>query len=591
MSDDRKDLPPVSAPNFNERLRETISTYLGNRGNKLDRGVTLRDLVDGGLVKLRSGFLAGSGGSASPIGGAGTAITDAYEPDLTPPPTPTGFTASTSKTSIQVVTGAQSYTQGHGHAKTIVYGVKYTGGALPTFSSAVVIDEFSGTVNAFAVDPASDYRLWVKWVSKDGVVSEPAGGTNGVTAVAGLLDDVNIASLTASKLTAGTVSALDIKSSGTTVVNSVAVPSWSLNGSTGLATFNNVVVRGTVYATTGLIGGNTIDSTGLQSPGYSVNVAGWRLGSDGQIRAFSGGGSRVLDMSATGTSPAFRIGSAFEVLGNGTATFAGALSAVTGTFAGTLSAATGTFAGSLSAGVVDINKLIGSTATYSDPGQYTLTVPAEFTSMRVTLIAGGGGGGSGMTYNTNGGGGGGGGAGGLVIATYSGLTSGAQYTLVVGSGGAGGPWPGGYGQYGSAGAAGGATVINGVVAAYGGGGGGESLNPTGGAGGTPVNGTNYNGAAAGDYNSYTPGGNGGSGLYGTGGTGGVYSSVATQGTGYGAGGGGGQNHISGIDISTAGGRGAGGRAIIEFFNPNGVVIRSEFASLLNALQRQGIATV
>lgn len=47
MSDDRKDLPPASTPNFNERVRETLSTYLGNRGDKLDRGLTLRDLVQG----------------------------------------------------------------------------------------------------------------------------------------------------------------------------------------------------------------------------------------------------------------------------------------------------------------------------------------------------------------------------------------------------------------------------------------------------------------------------------------------------------------------------------------------------------------
>lgn len=48
MSDDRKDLPPVSAPNFLEKVREALSIYMGNRGDKLDRGITLRDLTDSG---------------------------------------------------------------------------------------------------------------------------------------------------------------------------------------------------------------------------------------------------------------------------------------------------------------------------------------------------------------------------------------------------------------------------------------------------------------------------------------------------------------------------------------------------------------
>ena len=92
MSSIRKDLPSVNAPNFNERLRETLQTYLGHRGHPLDRGVILRDLVESNIIKLRAGFLAT--GSGNPIAGPGGALggNAAYEPDLTPPPTPTGFT-------------------------------------------------------------------------------------------------------------------------------------------------------------------------------------------------------------------------------------------------------------------------------------------------------------------------------------------------------------------------------------------------------------------------------------------------------------------------------------------------------------------
>ena len=37
MSDQRKDLPPVTATNFLEKVREALQTYLGNRGNDLDQ--------------------------------------------------------------------------------------------------------------------------------------------------------------------------------------------------------------------------------------------------------------------------------------------------------------------------------------------------------------------------------------------------------------------------------------------------------------------------------------------------------------------------------------------------------------------------
>lgn len=322
MSDDRKDLPPASAPNFNERLRETLQTYLGTRGDKLDRGVTLRDLSEADIITLDRRFLAGTGGRARPIAGPGTSVVTT-EPDLTPPPTPSGFSATTSKTSILIVTDPQTYTQGHGHAKTQVFGAKYTGTAL-TFSDAVILDEFSGDVHAFPVDPASDYRLWVTWVTVDGAVSAPAGGTNGVTATAGLLDDVNIASLTVSKLRSGTLSVGQFAQSSSYVAGSAG---WRLNGD-GSAEFSNVTVRGGVYATVGQIGGNSIDSSGLQSPGYSPGASGWRLDSGGLLRAFAAG-SRVIDMAATGTSPALQFGSQFYVLANGSAYFGGALAANT----------------------------------------------------------------------------------------------------------------------------------------------------------------------------------------------------------------------------------------------------------------------
>lgn len=215
MSDDRKDLPTPGAPNFNERVRETLSTYLGKRGDPLDRGVTLRDLSDAGIVSLTPGYLARPG-SYRPVAGAGSAVgtgtgtgTGTYEPDLTPPPTPTGFTVTPTFNNLIIEHDNPVYTQGHGHARTRVYGKTYSTGALPTFSTAVLITEFTGTVFAHPTTLGTEWHLWIKWVSEDGVESTtPAGGTNGLTATTGRVGNSDLGPLivTADKL-AGNIDA------------------------------------------------------------------------------------------------------------------------------------------------------------------------------------------------------------------------------------------------------------------------------------------------------------------------------------------------------------------------------------------------
>ena len=186
MSDDRKDLPPVNSPNFLEKVREALQTYLGNRGNKLDRGLTLRDLADAGIVDVNPRYLAGSGGGVPPVGGAGSAVAGAYEPDLTPPPMPTGFAATAAISNLLLACDAPTYTQGHGHAKSKLYGATWTAGPLPVFADAVVITEFQGTVASHATNPATTWHLWLTWVTRDGVEStSPAGGTNGFVVTTG----------------------------------------------------------------------------------------------------------------------------------------------------------------------------------------------------------------------------------------------------------------------------------------------------------------------------------------------------------------------------------------------------------------------
>ena len=228
MSDNRTDLPAPSAPNFNQRLRETVQTFLGRQGNPLDRALTLRDLVDTGVLKLRSGFqLKPGAGSSIPLE-PGDGVVDTYEPDLTPPPTPGSMTVTASISHVMIEHEAPLYRQGHGHLRTRVYGkVVNAGEQLPTFADAAEIGQFSGTIYAQPSNPATTWRLWTKWETVDGVLSvDPAGGINGLEAVTGqdvalLLEALN-GQITSSQLYADLNTRIDLIDGPSTLSGSVS---------------------------------------------------------------------------------------------------------------------------------------------------------------------------------------------------------------------------------------------------------------------------------------------------------------------------------------------------------------------------------
>lgn len=228
MSDNRTDLPSVNAPNFNQRLRETVQTFLGRQGNPLDRALTLRDLVDTGVLKLRAGFQLKPGtGSSVPLM-PGDGVVDTYDPDLTPPPPPENMTVTASISHIMIEHEAPIYRQGHGHLRTRLYGkVVNAGDPLPTFADAAEIGQFSGTIYAHPSNPATTWRLWIKWETMDGVLSaDPAGGINGLEAITGqdvalLLDALN-GQIKASNLHADLTSRIDLIDGPATLNGSIS---------------------------------------------------------------------------------------------------------------------------------------------------------------------------------------------------------------------------------------------------------------------------------------------------------------------------------------------------------------------------------
>lgn len=402
----RNDLPSEKATNHMARVRETLQTMLGFRGDKLDRVLTLRDVVDSGLLEVRPGANIGSG-AVPLLPGQNLPQPEVYVPDLTPPPTPDFLTATGAISHVLVTVPAATYSQGHGHLRTRLYGVSPTAlNPNPVFSDAVEVGQFDGTVWAMASNPSTTWRLWAKWESKDNVLSaSPAGGTNGIAVTTGqdvtkmvqamtgpgnpftiltapvtidgftypegtysvrsfiidaqitnakianlAVDDAKIANLSVSKLVAGSIAVgQHIQSTGY-IAGSAG---WRINGD-GTAEFSGVVVRGTVYANDGQIGGITIASNAVRAGQTAYNTgSGFHLGSDGQLSLGNSSGNRL---TWDGTS--------LNVVGGGT--FSGALSAASGTFTGSLSAATGTFSGSLSAATGTFSgSLSAATGTFS----------------------------------------------------------------------------------------------------------------------------------------------------------------------------------------------------------------------------------
>lgn len=190
----RRDLPSIPPEAgkmrpFLEAMREAVQTYLGYRGDALDRGLTVRDVVPGpdGTVVID----VGTGGST---GGGGTIVINppgaGEAPDLTPPPTPVGLVVTAGLTEIYVSWDVAAYTVGHGPGQTNVYGKPWPEDDLsaPTFSEAILVGVAPHALTSYALstEPATRWCIWLKFQSADGVESAtPAGGANGEQATTG----------------------------------------------------------------------------------------------------------------------------------------------------------------------------------------------------------------------------------------------------------------------------------------------------------------------------------------------------------------------------------------------------------------------
>lgn len=248
----------------------------------------------------------------------------------------------------------------------------------------------------------------------------------------------------------------------------------------------------------------------------------------------------------------------------------GLMQCIDASISGNLLAATGTFGGQLLAGVLDFSSFGGEYHSYTTPGNFSITVPSGKTTMRVTVCGGGGGGAGIRTDGFYMGGGGGGGCMPTVVE-FNNRVPGTVYNIVVGAGGA----RGNNFQNGGNGAA--SSVAGLLTSAFGYGGqiGNSSLNyAPGGAGG------NAAGAGANGYADSEDDGFGRTIYYSNGGIGGTGTVKGGRGAS--------AVNFSITDNSVAGGNGF---VIVEFYNPNSVVLQTDYNKLISALQRQGFQTV
>lgn len=318
-------------------VKEILEVREGRRGDRLDRMVTFRDLLDAGALT--------PGQVGEVIGGPPPIPLVPGSTDPATPPTPTNLSAVGALMSITL-----TWEFAPGYSRLAYFEVWRS--ETDALGDAEVIAQTFGPIYSDVVGPEGTYYYWVRAVSDAGqspfnavagtlgetpfflqpedteVNGEPvqAGAylasawiMNGVVTNAKIgnlaVDDAKIVNLSVAKLLAGSLAVGQYIQSSNYASGDTG---FHINAN-GNAEFNAVTVRGSVYATAGVIGGNEIDSSGIESPNYNGTSAGWRINSDGSAVFNSG-------------------------------TFRGALGAATGTFAGELSAATGTFAGNVIGG-------------------------------------------------------------------------------------------------------------------------------------------------------------------------------------------------------------------------------------------------
>jgi hypothetical protein len=186
-------------------VKGVLDVREGLLGDPLDRNVTFRDLQDGGIVDVTVVGRGAANGGLSVAPGAGLA-SSADEPDLTPPPQPTGFVATAGLAVIILEWDAPSYGN---HAYTEIWrsATNVIGNAERVGTSQTTM--YNDAVGATGI---TNY-YWIRFASTADVVGA-YNATNGTVATTGKVGNVDLGPLIveAGNLASGAVTATKLAS-------------------------------------------------------------------------------------------------------------------------------------------------------------------------------------------------------------------------------------------------------------------------------------------------------------------------------------------------------------------------------------------
>lgn len=180
-------------------------------------------------------------------------IETGYQYDSTPPATPTGITVTVGLNTVFVELAAlPSYTEGHGHLRTEIYGWYGVPGS-GTSAQAELIDYFEGTMTAFPSRLNTPLQIWIGFRSQDNVLSPLAGGVNGFDATTGKIATGDIATKAITRALIGDAAIDSLQVADGAIVNAKigqVIQSTTYNQGTsgwmidknGSAVFNNLTI-------------------------------------------------------------------------------------------------------------------------------------------------------------------------------------------------------------------------------------------------------------------------------------------------------------------------------------------------------------
>ena len=177
MSDFKDNAPvPVSWAGQDKRfaytLKENVDVLTGNRGDPLDRAVTVRDLLDAGIIKLARGsnLFGNNGFELDPT---------ILFPTLAVPPAPTNLEAAGAFQNILLEWDLQFYI---GHAGVEIW--RHTSDSL---ANATLVGTMTGMAGVYvdAVGSGQSFYYWVRAINRNSVYGpyNSSAGTLGETAI------------------------------------------------------------------------------------------------------------------------------------------------------------------------------------------------------------------------------------------------------------------------------------------------------------------------------------------------------------------------------------------------------------------------